>query len=582
MPPRGEFPNNRQGEFMEYLDFKLAKCKDCFKCLRECPIKAIKYENHQAKIVADKCILCGKCTVVCPQNAKQVHSEIGEVEKLLAAHKVIASVAPSFISNFDVRDFQSFEEALNRVGFDFAEETAVGAKAVTEEYSRLLKKGTYKNLISSACPAINRMIQLYYPKALQYLAPVVSPMVAHAKILKERYPDYKIVFIGPCVAKKREAAESGLIDNVLTYEEIERMFAERAIDPSSISVEHEPKANDSLNVARYYPISRGIIKSFTELPKGYEYVAVDGLGRSFEVLGDIESLSDMFIEINCCEYACINGPCSLKKPGGALKSNEVVRKYVGKKSPVLEGEKSLPIDLKEEYELLSTSDRIAPSEREIREVLAKTGMYKPEDELNCGACGFSTCREKAIAVINGSADVEMCIPYMRRRAESMSYEIIQNSPYGIIVMDYDYKILEYNSSAKNILGINVSDAKGTFAYDSFDVSEFVLAQSEGKNLAQKRIFVEKTKKYADTTIVILSEHKIMFAFLRDVTDRVEYDKQLDEVKRETIETTDAVIKKQMRVAQEIASLLGETTAETKVALLKLKKTLAESGNKSEE
>lgn len=567
---------------MEYLDFRPVKCKDCFKCLRECPMKAIKYENHQAKIVAEKCILCGRCTMVCPQNAKQVHSEREDVAKLFAGpHKVIASVAPSFISSFDVPNFSVFKKALMQIGFDFAEETAVGAKAVTEEYSRLLEKNTYKNLISSACPAINRMIQIYYPQALKYLAPVVSPMVAHAKILKERYPDCKIVFIGPCVAKKREAAESGLIDGVLTYEELEIMFADKNIDLANIEVEPTEKVNDALNIARYYPISRGIIKSFTKFPKGYEYVAVDGLERSFRVLGDIESLSDMFIEMNCCEYVCINGPCSLKKPGGALKSNEVVRKYVGKKTPVLPGEASIPVDMIEEHEVILCHDRIAPSEREIKEILAKTGKTTPEDELNCGACGYSTCRERAVAVINGYAELDMCIPYMRRRAESMSLEIIQNSPYGIIVLDNDYKIMEFNSSAKAILGINAADAKGTFAYDSFDVSEFVIAQSEGRDITRKQIYIEKTKKYADATFVILNEHKIMFAFLRDVTDRVEYDIQLDNVKRETIETTEAVIKKQMRVAQEIASLLGETTAETKVALLKLKKTLAESGNKGE-
>jgi len=569
---------------MEYLDFKTAKCKDCFKCLRECPIKAIKYENHQAKIVADKCILCGRCTVVCPQNAKQVHSERAEIDRMLSgADKVIASVAPSFISSFDVPDFQVFQKALKIIGFDLAEETAVGAKAVTEEYAKILGEGKYKNLISSACPAINRMIQLYYPQALQYLAPVVSPMVAHAKILRERYPGYKIVFIGPCVAKKREAAESGIIDGVLTFEDLNDIFMEKSVDLSAIEAEPVKKRNDSLNAARYYPIIRGIIKSFSELPKGYEYVAVDGVKRSFEVLSDIEALSDMFIEINCCEYACINGPCSLKKPGGALKSNETVRKYVSKKMPLEKDEEApVPVDLTENYVALNKYERPAPSERAIKEALARMGKYKPEDELNCGACGYTTCRDKAIAIVNGDADIEMCLPYMRTRAESMSYEIIQNSPYGIIVMDNDYKILEYNSSAKAILGITLEDAKGSFAYDSFDVSEFVLAQSEDRNITRKRIFIDKTKKYSDSTIVLLPEHKIMFAFLQDVTDKVRYEQQLDDVKRETIETTDEVIKKQMRVAQEIASLLGETTAETKVALLKLKKTLAESGHKDEE
>lgn len=207
-----------------YLDFKNAKCKDCFKCLRECPVKAIRYENHQAKIIEQKCILCGHCTLVCPQNAKQVHSEADDVLALLAGNdKVVASVAPSFVSSFGLQDFGVMQIALGKLGFDLAEETAVGAKAVTEEYAALLKTGEYRNFITSACPAVNRMIQLYYPKALKYLAPVPSPMVAHARILKQKYPDYKIVFIGPCIAKKREGKESGIIDAVLTFDELKHL-----------------------------------------------------------------------------------------------------------------------------------------------------------------------------------------------------------------------------------------------------------------------------------------------------------------------------------------------------------------------
>lgn len=571
---------------MEYLDFKTAKCKDCFKCLRECPVKAIRYENHQAKIVSEKCILCGRCTVVCPQNAKQVHSEKDDVMKLLSSgDMVIASVAPSFISSFGVKNFDVFQMAFKKLGFDFSEETAVGANAVTEEYARLLRQGNFKNMISSACPAINRMIQLYYPQALKYLAPVASPMVAHARMLKNRFPDGKIVFIGPCVAKKREAAESGIIDGVLTFEDLAELFREKNIDLSSFASECDNTTPTQVNIAKYYPISNGIIKSFKSLPSGYEFVAVDGVRRNFEVLRDIDSLSDMFIEVNCCEHACINGPCSLQKEEYALKSNEQIRKYVN--MDLLHSADNTylspaKLDLSESHNEISRLDRIAPTEREIKAVLAKTGKLTPEDELNCGACGYSTCRDKAIAVINGNADIEMCIPYMRTRAESMSYEIIQNSPYGVIVMDHDFKIMEYNTSARAILGINVFDAKGCFAYDCFDVSEFMLAQDSGKNVSRKRIFFDKSKKYAETTIVLLKEHKILFAFLKDVTDKVEYSKQLDGVKKETIETTGEVIKKQMRVAQEIASLLGETTAETKVALLKLKKTLLNSSDIDED
>ena len=563
---------------MQYLDFTGSRCRDCYKCLRECPVKAIKFVDHEARIITDRCILCGKCTVVCPQNAKRVHSEIGDVEALLASGKpVIASVAPSFVSAFGVKDFAVMGIALGKLGFKMAEETAVGANIVTAEYEKLLETGEYKNFITSACPAINRMIQLYYPKALKYLAPVASPMVAHAKLLKKRYPEAEIVFIGPCIAKKREGRESGLISAVLTFTELKTLFDEKGIDLNAIAA--IPVNEDIKNRSKYYPISRGIIKSFNRLPQNYEYVAVDGVKRSFDVLEDIDKLEGMFIEINCCEYACINGPATIKNQG-SLKANEDVRRYA--QDSLKGGEPGyidpMGVDYAEGHPRISLGN-VVPSERDIRAVLAKTGKFKPEDELNCGACGYPTCREKAIAVLNGNADLEMCIPYMRKRAESMSYEIIQNSPNGIIMMDYDLKISESNSLARKLLGINLDDPKGTYLYESINAAEFFQAVSGGKDVHRQKIYIEESKRYVDMNIILLPEHKTLFAVLKDVTDAVEYSKELDEVREKTLETTDAVIKKQMRVAQEIASLLGETTAETKVALLKLKNTLA--GEKEE-
>lgn len=559
---------------MQYLDFTGSRCRDCYKCLRECPVKAIKYVDHEARIIEDRCILCGKCTVVCPQNAKRVHSEIADVEALLASGKpVVASVAPSFVSAFGLKDFLPMGIALGKLGFTAAEETAIGANIVTAEYEKLLETGEYKNFITSACPAINRMIQLYYPKALKYLAPVASPMVAHARLLRKRYPDAAIVFIGPCIAKKREGRESGLISAVLTFNELNTMFNARSIDPKKVAAVSAGGAEN--NRSKYYPISRGIIKSFNKLPKGYEYVAVDGVKRSFDVLDDIDSLEGMFIEINCCEYACINGPATLKTEG-ALKSNESVRKYaLSSLTDESAGAYIDPegVDLAEGHPRI-TLGNVVPSERDIRATLAKTGKIKPEDELNCGACGYPTCREKAIAVLNGNADLDMCIPYMRKRAESMSFEIIQNSPNGIIMMDYDLKITESNAIARKLLGIELSDPKGTYLYESVNAAEFFQAVGSGKNVHKKKVYIEETKRYVDMNIVLLPEHKTLFAVLKDVTDNVEYSKQLDEVRSKTLSTTDEVIKKQMRVAQEIASLLGETTAETKVALLKLKNTLA--------
>jgi len=229
-----------------------------------------------------------------------------------------------------------------------------------------------------------------------------------------------------------------------------------------------------------------------------------------------------------------------------------------------------------EYKRMRPDDRI-PSEREIAEILARTGKTKKSDELNCGACGYNSCREKAWAVANGYAEIEMCLPYMREKAESMSYEIIQNSPNGIVLLDNDMNITEINLKAKEIFGIAEKDVKGRAAFDFMNPTEFVLALEEGKDVHNKKIKIEKTGKTIELSVILLAKQKVLFGVMKDITEEADYDEKLNAVKLETLTTTDEVIKKQMRVAQEIASLLGETTAETKVALLKLKKTLQEGG-----
>ncbi|MBR3550557.1 MAG: 4Fe-4S binding protein [Bacteroidales bacterium] len=561
-----------------YLEFRNAKCKDCYKCLRECPVKAIDIKGHQAEIIEDRCILCGHCTLVCPQNAKVVHSEINEVRALLAgSDKVIASVAPSFISSFGLSDFGVMKLALAKLGFLDAEETAVGAQAVTQEYANLLKSGQFKNFITSACPAVCRMIQEYYPMALKYLAPVDSPMVAHAKILKKQHPEAKIVFIGPCIAKKREAEECHLIDNVLTFEDVIQLFEEKGVQLDEITNIVLQKRNGMPNLAKEYPIPQGIIHSFPELPEGYDYIAIDGPMKCVKALQNIEHMDHVVLEMNLCEDACVNGPCSLDKNGGSVKAMSDIRKYVSAEKRQLTASQT-PVQV--EVPLATAHPRIrshsmpAP-EREIEAILHKTGKFKPEDELDCGSCGYATCREKAWAVYNGYADIDICLPYMRQRAESFSVEVIQNSPEGIVVLDPDMNILEINRRGRELLGIDDPNAKGHPAIDYFNPIDFCNAYAQKKNIELRKELVTNTGKYVDLSINYLANQDLIFGILKDVTDTVDYEKRIMKVKMETLTATDDVIKKQMRVAQEIASLLGETTAETKVALLKLKKTLTE-------
>ena len=563
----------------DYLEFKNAKCKDCYKCLRECPVKAIEVKGHQARVIESRCILCGHCTLICPQNAKIVHSSLNDVKQILnSGAKVVASVAPSFLSSFGLKDFNVFKIALAKVGFFDAEETAYGAELVTQQYKALLESKQFKNFITSACPAVCRLIQAYYPKALQYLAPVDSPMIAHAKMLRKQHPDAKVIFIGPCIAKKREAIESGIIDGVLTYDDMQELFAEKNIvldEIINISLENK-KGTACLSKA--YPISHGIIKAFPELPKGYDYMAVDGPDRCVDALQNIDNLENVFLEMNICKDGCVNGPCSLSVniKGGSIKATSDVLKYYKKDIRTLAPHKyeEHDIDLNKLYPRIRNNS-MPPPEREIKCILAKIGKHKPEDELNCSACGYDTCRDKAWAVYNGYTDAEICLPYMRERAESLSYEIIQHSPNGIILLDSDFYIQDINDKGRELLGINDPHAEGRHAKDFFNLTDFIIAYNEKRNVMVEKMFVPSTGKYVDMAITYLRDQNMLFGILMDVSNQVNYDMEINKVKMETLKTTDEVIKKQMRVAQEIASLLGETTAETKVALLKLKKTLSD-------
>ena len=556
----------------EFLKLKKSNCKNCYKCIRHCPVKSIKFSGNQAHIVGNECILCGQCFVVCPQNAKEIADETERAKVLInSGAPVIASVAPSFIANYDGVGFEELKSALKKLGFADAEETAVGATIVKREYERLLEDEHRDILISSCCHSVNLLIQKYYPMCLPYLADVLSPMQAHCKDIKRRNPDARTVFIGPCVAKKDEADHyAGITDAVLTFEELTNWFAE-----AGVTLEHKLDKNDR-SLARFFPTTGGILKTMqANMRSDYTYLAIDGVENCKAALHDIAEgkIHNCFIEMSACAGSCIGGPVMEKYHRMPVRDYMAVSDYAGKEDFDVAQPDFITLRKNMEY-----IERKAPqpSEKEISDTLKKMGKLKPEDELNCGSCGYNTCREKAIAIIEGKAEVSMCLPFLKERAENFSDNIINNTPNGIVVLNEDYEVQQINRAALKLMNIpRASDVMGEPIIRILDPKPFMDVQRTGRSLRDSKVYLAEYDKYVEQTIVFDKEYKALICIMRDVTEEEEQKQKKEDLSRQTVETADRVVDKQMRIVQEIASLLGETAAETKIALTKLKESMTD-------
>ena len=553
------------------LTLKKSNCKNCYKCIRHCPVKSIRFSGNQAHIINNECILCGQCFVVCPQNAKEIVDETEKVKVLLqSGNPVVVSLAPSFIANYEGVGINAMAKALKKLGFYDVEETAIGATMVKTEYDRMLNEEKRDVVISSCCHSVNLLIQKYFPQALEYLADILSPMQAHCTDIKKRIPNAKTVFIGPCVAKKDEAEHyEGIVDAVLTFEELTAWFNE-----AGITLEAETEKND-FSRARFFPTTGGILKTMAQNAPDYNYLAIDGVENCIAALRDIigGKIHKCFIEMSACVGSCIGGPVMEKNHHSPIKDYIAVAEFAG--------EKDFPVDIPSAYELKKNFTYIEhklpqPSEMEINNILRQMGKFKPSQELNCGSCGYNTCREKAAAIAQGKAEISMCLPYLKDKAESFSDTIVKNTPNGIIVLNEQLEVQQINDSAREIMNIrSASDVLGDQVIRILDPTVFMNVLRTGKCVMAEKVYLAEYRKFVEQTVVHDKDSRMLICIMRDITEE-EHDKERKEsISRQTVEVADKVVDKQMRIVQEIASLLGETAAETKIALAKLKESITD-------
>ena len=551
------------------LTLKKSNCKSCFRCVRKCPIKAIRFSGNQAHIIGNECILCGNCVVQCPQNAKEIADGIEKVNVFLqSGDPVIASLAPSFIANYDGIGIEAMRRALKKLGFADVEETAIGATIVKNEYERMIKEEERDVIITSCCHSINLLIQKRFPQCLEHLADVMSPMQAHCSDIKKRIPEAKTVFIGPCVAKKDEAEYyTGIVDAVLTFEEFDHMLKDAGIE-----LEHECDADENSR-ARFFPTTGGVLKTMAQDAPGYTYLAIDGVENCITALNDIASgkIHKCFIEMSACIGSCIGGPVMSKAKKPLVSDYMSVAKYAGKND--FEVKQPNSAELRKNFTAIAHTIP-DPTEAEIMSVMRQMGKFRPADELNCGTCGYNTCRDKAIAICQGKSEISMCLPFLKEKAESFSDTIVKNTPNGLIALNENLEVQQVNHAARKIMNIRYeSDVLGEPVVRILDPAVFLKVKTTGRTVRDQKVYLAEYKKYVKQTVVYDKDSHMLIGIMRDITEEEEERERKESISRQTVEVADRVVEKQMRIVQDIASLLGETAAETKIALAKLKESI---------
>lgn len=557
------------------------ECHDCYKCVRQCPVKAIKIENGHASVLSDKCIACGNCVKACPSNAKRVRSDIDKIKTLFLAQKdVYVSLAPSWSGAFDYKP-QKMIAILKRLGFKDVSETALGAQEVSIKTAEILNNAEKGLYISSACPAIVDYIRLYQPKFVDNIVPIASPALTHAKILKETYGDrISVVFIGPCVAKKNESdRHKDLIDASITFEELKFWLNDEDIDIASIQAGEDKFVPEEAFEGALYPLDGGMNETIKKIGVKSEVqllnmCSLQAFENALTGLKPETLKSPIFIEALSCDGGCVAGPCiSTQKPGINIMSDVLGKIKYREKIP-----KKAKVVVMEEYKAEAIESLDYPLE-EILKAMKKIGKHSEDDELNCGGCGYSTCRGLAKALIAGDAEPSMCVSYMRKIAMRKAAAMLRCMPSATVMVDNDLRVIEANDAFMKmfcgemyeIFSSRQDGLVGAAIDRIVDFTDiFKTALKSGKDIHKER-FPIKNKLY-DIIAFTIEQSEIVGAIITDVTQ--------SETNREKIaQKAQEVISKNISIVQDIACLLGEHMVETEMLLSSIASDYEDKDNK---
>lgn len=534
---------------------KETNCQYCYKCLRNCPVKAIMFNKGKSYVMDDECILCGNCIEICPQRARTYTKSIHILYEL-KDKPFLVSIAPSFFAHFD--EPLKIITFLKSLGAIAVQETAVGAEIISRYYRDFIKKNKNKTMITTSCPVVFDMAEKYYPEVIPYLSPFLSPMNVHSLFMKRYFGNFPVMYIGPCIAKKKDGEE--YLDLVLTYEELENYIEKNNIDIVSLETSYPtPPYPDK---GRFYPISGGI--NFTLEGDWINHMVVEGVENIAKIFENIKSYKEGFvIEATACFGGCINGP-AIRKDIGILEKRKRIISYAEQLKEIEKPNNFSSFQFIDDIKRIFSPKKnvIEVSEDKIRKILIEMGKENSKKELNCGACGYSTCREKAVAVVLGKAEKEMCITYLIDKVSSVSNAIIEEFPNIIIIYNKNNKPIYINPSGED------------FFYNKEPLLDFVIEEIEsGKNSIE--ISVDDEHYYFFVKTFELPDGHGKVALLLDITKEKKKEEELKRLKKESAEKIEELINRQMLLAQEIASLLGESIAETKSYFVQFRKVLEE-------
>lgn len=540
------------------------ECQDCHKCIRECPVKAIRVQDTVARVVPELCIMCGNCVLACPRNAKQVRDDLPRAKELLhSGRQVVASLAPSFVTQFEAIRPAQLIHALKALGFYAVSETALGAQQVSAGVRELMRREPAQVWVSSACPVVVDYIAKYRPEDLPHLSPLLSPLLSHCKLLREHYGDQiAIVFIGPCIAKKKEAElHPELLDVALTFEDLQRWFAEECIRPESFLATADDRFEPSAALdGALYPIEggmgRGIFAGAVEDNAQFmSFSGIDNIGQALSGVSEWKLDRSLFLELTACAGSCVNGPKGRRRGSIARRRFDVVRYALPAAEPA---PPAVPIDTRYAPRPVSRAEY---TDMQLSDALRTVGKYSVDDELNCGGCGYDSCKDFARALISGNAERMMCATYTRTLAQKKANALLQRMPSAVVIVNDKLNIIECNANFMHIFA-DPDFEPGNFEGSALSgfvpcANLFRRVLETGEDLVGHDIRYENS--ILNTSIFTIEPHSVVGAIFQDITEPAFQKEQI-------IERARAVIQKNLKTVQQIAYLLGENAADSEIIL----------------